>query len=260
MLAFHGVSKTFPGGVSALCDLTLHVPRGQFCVVLGPSGAGKSTLLRLVNGLVEPTAGELRVDGTPVTRRTLRRVRPRVAMIHQQFNLSPRLGVLKNVLAGALPVISTGRALLHLFPRPLVRRACELVAQVGLGEEHLYRRASDLSGGQQQRVGIARAFILDPAIVLADEPVASLDPNISRDILSLLREAAKERGTTVLCSLHQVELAREFADRVVGVHSGTVVFDGPPTDLEEATLTLIYHQTRPGSPVPAPAAGLVPVA
>jgi len=254
MLSFVGVGKVFPGGPRALQSVTLHVPRGQFCVVLGPSGAGKSTLLRLVNGLVEPTAGLVRVDGVTVTRKTLAAVRPRVAMIHQQFNLSPRLSVAKNVLAGSLPAVSTARALLHLFPAGLRRKACDLVARVGLDAEHLHRRASDLSGGQQQRVGIARAFILDPAVVLADEPVASLDPNISRDILALLRQASKERGATVLCSLHQVDLAREFAERIIGVHSGEIVYDGPAADLDDATLTLIYHQTKPGSPVPAPAA------
>jgi phosphonate transport system ATP-binding protein len=254
MLSFVKVGKVFPGGTRALQSVTLHVPRGQFCVVLGPSGAGKSTLLRLVNGLVEPTAGAVRVDGVPVTRKTLAVVRPRVAMIHQQFNLSPRLSVAKNVLAGSLPAVSTPRALLHLFPAGLRRKACDLVKRVGLAAEHLHRRASDLSGGQQQRVGIARAFILDPAVVLADEPVASLDPNISRDILALLRQASKERGATVLCSLHQVDLAREFAERVIGVNSGEIVYDGPATDLDDATLTLIYHQTKPGSPVPATAA------
>jgi phosphonate transport system ATP-binding protein len=253
MLSFVDVGKVFPDGTRALRSVTLHVPRGQFCVVLGPSGAGKSTLLRLVNGLVEATAGRVQVDGVAVTRTTLRAVRPRVAMIHQQFNLSPRLSVAKNVLAGSLPAVSTARALLHLFPAGLRRKACELIARVGLEPEHLHRRASDLSGGQQQRVGIARAFILDPAVVLADEPVASLDPNISRDILALLRQASKERGATVLCSLHQVDLAREFAERVVGVHSGEIVYDGPAADLDDATLTLIYHQTKPGSPVPAAA-------
>ena len=245
MLSFRHVDVTFPGGTRALRNVTLHVPRGQFCVLLGPSGAGKSTLLRTVNGLVRPTTGEVKVGGLAVTPRTLASVRPRVAMIHQQFNLSPRLSVAKNVLAGALPTVSTPRALLHLFPRALRRRACALVARVGLEEEHLRRRARDLSGGQQQRVGIARAFMLDPPVVLADEPVASLDPGTSREILGLLRQASKERGATVLCSLHQVDLTREFADRVVGLHGGEIVYDGGPGDLDDATLTLIYEPALP---------------
>ena len=248
MLAFRDVGKRFADGTDALRGVTLRVPRGQFCVIVGPSGAGKSTLLRAVNGLVTPTSGTVSLDDVPVTARTLGAIRRRVAMIHQQFNLSPRLSVAKNVLAGALPVVSTPRALLHLFPMPLRRQACALVARVGLGEEHLQRRACDLSGGQQQRVGIARAFILDPPLVLADEPVASLDPATSRDILGLLREASKERGTTVVCSLHQVDLTREFADRVVGLHAGQIVYDGSPADLDDATLALIYSRGQHESP------------
>ncbi len=248
MLTFRDVGKRFPDGTEALRHVTLRVPRGQFCVIVGPSGAGKSTLLRTVNGLVTPTSGELVVADVPVTPRTLRAVRRSVAMIHQQFHLSPRLSVANNVLAGALPIVSTPRALLYLFPMALRRRACALVARVGLGEEHLRRRASQLSGGQQQRVGIARAFMLEPPLVLADEPVASLDPATSRDILGLLREASKERGTTVLCSLHQVDLARAFADRVVGMHAGQIVYDGPPADLDEAALGLIYGRGQHESP------------
>jgi phosphonate transport system ATP-binding protein len=243
MLVFEDVGKRYPDGTQALKGVTLEVPRGQFCVVLGPSGAGKSTLLRTVNGLVAPTSGRVLVGGVEVGPRTLAAVRPRVAMIHQQFNLSPRLSVAKNVLAGALPVVPTALALLHLFSGPLRRKACDLIAQVGLGEEHLARRAAELSGGQQQRVGIARAFMLDPMLVLADEPVASLDPTISHEVLGLLRRAAEDRGATVLCSLHQVDLARRFADRVVGMYRGQIVFDGAPSELDDVILSLIYGGT-----------------
>lgn len=244
MLRFSAVSKTYPDGTMALHGVTLAIPPGQFCVVLGPSGAGKSTLLRLVNGLVTPTSGAITVDGVDIGPKTLAAIRPRLAMIHQQFNLSPRLSVAKNVLAGALPAVSTPAALLHLFPAPLRRRACALLAQVGLGQEHLSRRASELSGGQQQRVGIARAFMLDPLVVLADEPVASLDPRTSRAILALLKDASRERHSTVMCSLHQVDLARECADRVLGMRAGQIVFDGSPHDLDETMLGLIYGRTR----------------
>jgi phosphonate transport system ATP-binding protein len=246
MLSLSDVSKRYPDGTVALRSVTLTVPRGQFCVVLGPSGSGKSTLLRVVNGLVLPTSGTVTMDGIIVGPRTLSTVRPRVAMIHQQFNLSPRLSVAKNVLAGALPAVSTPAALLGLFPARFRRRACTLIAQVGLDEPHLARRASELSGGQQQRVGIARAFMLDPAVILADEPVASLDPNVSRDVLALLKHASKEREATMMCSLHQVDLAREFADRVIGLHAGQIVFDGSPCDLDEAVLSLIYGKTQSG--------------
>lgn len=240
MLTFDGIEKRYADGTVALKDVSLHVPQGQFCVVLGASGAGKSTLLRMVNGLVAPTRGSVAVDGVRVEEKTLRRIRPRVGMIHQQFNLSLRSSVATNVLSGALPTLATWRALAHLFPAAHRRKACELLASVGLGEEHLRRRVSDLSGGQQQRVGIARAFMLDPVVVLADEPVASLDPKVSRDILSLLKHESRARDATVLCSLHQVGLARQFADRIVAIQDGMVSFDGRPEQLDEAAIAAIY--------------------
>jgi phosphonate transport system ATP-binding protein len=239
-LRFIDVRKTFAAGAVAVERVSFDVPRGQFCVVLGSSGAGKSTLLHLVNGMVEPTAGAVEFDGLTVRRKSLAQIQPRIGMVHQQFNLVPRLSVLNNVLAGALPKISNVRALLGLFPEPLRRRACRLLAEVGLGEEHLYRRAANLSGGQQQRVAIARAFILEPRLVLADEPVASLDPETSRVILQLLRDESRQHHSTVLCSLHQVELAVEFADRIVGMSLGRVVFDGPPKDFDEAARRALY--------------------
>jgi phosphonate transport system ATP-binding protein len=244
MVRFEAVSKHFPDCTQALKSVSLEVPKGEFCVVLGPSGAGKSTLLRLLNGLVAPSEGEFYFAGERVTRRNLRSVQKRVAMIHQSFNLVQRLPVISNVLSGMLPAISTPRALLGVFPAELQRKACRLIDRVGLGEEHVYRRAGDLSGGQQQRVGIARAFIGDPLVVLADEPVASLDPRISRSILSLLKEASREQDATVLCSLHQVDLTREFADRVIGMHAGRVVFDGGVEELTDEVLSVIYDGTR----------------
>ena len=246
MVAFDDVVKRFPDGTMAVRGISLAVPRGQFCVVLGPSGSGKSTLLRTLVGLTLPTAGEVRVAGRRVERRSLRAVRRQVGMIHQGFQLTQRLDVLSNVLNGALVELGAARAWLQLHPRHLRERACRLLAEVGLGEEHLYRRASALSGGQQQRVGIARAFILEPQVILADEPVASLDPQTSREILALLRAAAHQHRATVLCSLHQVDLTREFADRVVGVNSGRVVFDGPPSGLDDDALARIY--ARPAAP------------
>lgn len=244
MIRFEQVGKTYPDGTQALRDVSLGVPRGEFCVLLGHSGAGKSTLLRSVNGLVTPTAGHVLVDGVTVTRRTMRKVRRRVGMVHQQFNLTPRLSVLDNVIAGALPTISTWRTLLRWFPRAYQVKACQLLEQMKLEPAHMYRRAMHLSGGQQQRVAIARAFILDPAVVLADEPVASLDPASSRTILGLLKSESRRTGAAVLCSLHQVELAREFADRIVAMMDGAVVYDGPPQELDPATEARLYDQQR----------------
>jgi phosphonate transport system ATP-binding protein len=240
MIEFHSLGKTWPDGTRALSDVSLKVPRGQFCVVLGPSGAGKSTLLRAVNGLMRPTEGRIVIDGIEFRADTERQLRQRVAMIHQHFNLTLRMSVAGNVLAGLLPVVSTGRALLGWFAPEHRAKACTLLERVGLDPRHLQRRAGELSGGQQQRVGIARAFMLDPEVVLADEPVASLDPKISRDILALVREAARERNTTVLCSLHQVDLAHEFGDRIVGMRDGRVVFDGTPADFTDEHVQQIY--------------------
>lgn len=246
MIVFENVTKQFPNGARALDDVSFEARRGGFCVILGPSGAGKSTLLRSVNGLAVPTAGAVRFDGITVEPKTLRRVRRRVSMIYQQFNLAGRLGVLDNVLTGALASLPTMRALTGWHREEDRRTACRLLEQVGLGENQLYQRAETLSGGQQQRVAIARAFISKPEAVLADEPVASLDPKISRDILELLRNESRACGATVLCSLHQVELAAEFADRVIGMADGRIVFDGRPDELSQEALERIYHNGSAG--------------
>lgn len=242
-IRFDVVGKRYAGGTVALDGVTLAIPRGQFCVLLGPSGAGKSTLLRMANALSIPTSGEVAVYGVRLARRNLPAIRRRIGMIHQGFNLVPRLSVATNVMTGALPGMSTPRALLGLFPPDLKAKVCALVAAVGLDEMHLDRRADSLSGGQQQRIGIARAFMLDPGIILADEPVASLDPRTGADIMTLLRGQARERGVTVLCSLHQIDLARAYADRIIGLRDGRVVFDGPPERLDRAANARIYGES-----------------
>jgi phosphonate transport system ATP-binding protein len=244
MLRFDRVEKQFADGTRALAGVSFEIPRGQFCAIIGPSGSGKSTLLRLVNGLVELSAGAIAFDGEPITRRAVPSIQRRVGTVHQEFDLVPRLSVLDNVLTGTLPVVSTARVLLRMWPRTHMRRACSLLARVGLVEEQLYRRAAQLSGGQKQRVAIARAFMLDPAVVLADEPVSSLDPAVSRSVLRLLRDASRESGATVLCSLHQVDLAVEFADRIVAIRDGLLAFDGAPADLTEERLDAVYGADR----------------
>jgi phosphonate transport system ATP-binding protein len=243
MLKFDNVSKRFPDGTEAIRNISLHVPRGQFCVVLGPSGAGKSTLLRMLNGLARPTEGKVYLGDELVCEKSLPRLRRKVATVHQQFNLTPRMSVALNVLSGALPQVAHWRAGVGLFPASLREKACRLLDEVGLTPEHLPRRVAELSGGQQQRVGIARAFMMDPAILLADEPVASLDPRISRGILQLLHRQSRNHGTTVLCSLHQPELAREFGDRIVAVNQGRLVFDGTPDQLTDKVCEELYHGT-----------------
>ncbi len=242
MIQFDSIAKRFPDGTVALDEVSFEVPRGQFCALLGSSGAGKTTLLKTVNGLDTPSRGRVLIDGRELTPRSRQRLRRRVAMIHQHFNLVPRLSVEGNVLSGAIASVPLWRILTACYPRKLRRRAAELVEEVGLEQRHFGRRASELSGGQQQRVGIARAFLMQPDVVLADEPVASLDPATSAGILEALRRTAEESGATVLCSLHQLELARSFADRIVGMRGGRVVFDGPASDLQAETIDDLYRQ------------------
>ncbi len=243
-IRFDRIGMRYADGTVALDDVSFEVPAGQFCVILGRSGAGKSTLLKCVNGLATPTSGQVIVDGTAVSPRSLKALRPRIGMVHQSFNLVPRASVATNVVAGALPAVSTIAALLGLFPKPLRDRACSLIADVGLSEDHLNRPASALSGGQQQRVGIARALMLDPAFLLADEPVASLDPQTSTEILDLIAREGKRRNAAVLCSLHQIDLARQFADRIIALNNGRIVFDGPPDALALDGLDRIYSTDK----------------
>jgi phosphonate transport system ATP-binding protein len=256
-LVFDRVTKVFADGTRALDGVSFTVPRGQFCVVLGPSGSGKSTLLRCVNALTEISEGGFTLGQTPLTRRTRRTrrdIRRKVAMVHQLFNLVERGSVAANVLSGAVAEVPFWRVALGWYPADLRERACDRLARVGLEPQHLPRRASELSGGQQQRVGLARALLMSPEVVLADEPVASLDPAISREVLQLLRDGAAQEGATVLCSLHQVDLACEFADRIIGMRAGRVVFDGRPDQFDaEAERELYSGLSSPsaqGTPAP----------
>lgn len=251
-IRFADLGKTWPDGTRALDRISLTVPAGQLCVLLGHSGAGKSTLLRCINGLETPSEGFVLVDGRMVDKRSLPDLRRRIAIVHQHFGLVPRAGGAANVMAGAVSQLPLWRILAGLYPAPLKRRACELLESVGLEKVHLRRRAERLSGGQQQRLGLARAFMADPAIILADEPVASLDPTISRDVLTLLRKHARLRGATVLCSLHQVELACEFADRIVALRGGRIIFDGAPDALREPDLASIYTRDEGARTEPTP--------
>ena len=240
MIEVRGVSKRY-GDLVALVDVSLQVAAGEMLVVLGPSGAGKSTLLRCINRLVTPSGGEVRIAGEaePTTRAGLRRLRSQVGMIFQDHNLVPRLSVLKNVLAGRLSRMPLWLSLLQLFRAEDIGIALDCLKRVEL-EERAWSRADRLSGGQQQRVGIARAVAQQPGAILADEPVASLDPNSARLVLGDLKRASRELGIAVLCNLHQVGYAREFADRIVGIHAGRVVFEGTPDSLDDRALARIY--------------------
>ena len=244
VLEIKGLSKTYPGGVQALRDVSIGVPEGQFLVILGPSGAGKSTLMRCINRLVEPTSGTVHFNGADIgANRNPRAVRRQFGMVFQQFNLVKRLSVLTNVLTGRLGYRSVARSLFYSFPEEDKRIAVECLARVNM-ELKAFQRADTLSGGEQQRVAIARALAQQPKVILADEPVASLDPKIARQVLGYLRQVASELGITVLCNLHQVDYAREFAERIVGMSRGSVVFDGAAGDLTEQVIRKIYYEQQ----------------
>lgn len=242
-LRLQRAGAVYAGGVAALSGIDLEVTAGEFCVVLGPSGAGKSTLLRLVSGLVPLGGGTVTIAGTDLTPATYRLLRRRIGMVHQDHGLVDRLSVLDNVMAGRAGSLPFWRLMLRLYPRDVFEAACQLLAETGLTEAEAHRRARALSGGQRQRVGIARALIGDPVLVLADEPVASLDPETSRDVLSLLRRSARDRSAAVLCSLHQPDLAREFADRIVVMRSGRIVFNGRPDALPASGSFLVAERS-----------------
>lgn len=240
MIEIRGLAKSY-GDHQALHDVSLSIRPGEFVVVLGPSGAGKSTLLRCINRLIEPTAGDIVVDGTPLSsnRRDLRLLRRNVAMIFQQHNLVKRLSVLKNVLVGRMADLSPILSSLQLFPEADVKIAMHCLEQVAM--DHKARsRADALSGGEQQRVGIARALAQQPKFMLADEPVASLDPKTSRIVLNYLKKSCKESNIAVLCNLHQIDYALEFAERVVGLSAGRVVYDGAPAGVSGDVIRSIY--------------------
>jgi phosphonate transport system ATP-binding protein len=237
-----GLSKRYPGGPVALDHVDLDVRAGEFVTLIGPSGAGKSTLLRCLNGLVAPTAGELTVDGEPVvsaSEETLRRVRARIGFVFQHFNLVKRLSVLDNVRVGSLSRVKTWPSLAARFPESETERARRALRRVGLaGLED--RRADTLSGGQQQRVGIARALVQEPRVLLADEPMSSLDPALSRSLMELLRHINAEDGLTVIASLHVLDLAVSYGERVVGLRAGRIVHDGAPATLSASVAEMIF--------------------
>ncbi len=242
ILKISQATKTFGAGVCALHEVDLAVGRGEFVVVLGPSGSGKSTLLRSIIGLERLTSGQIDVAGTVVGPKTLRAVRRNVGMIFQHFNLVRNLNVTTNVLCGCLgrmDAVETILSWFYLFKKSRIEAAHRTLDVVGLAEKR-WHRADVLSGGQQQRVGIARALMQEPQILLADEPVASLDPVTGRMVMDLLHAISRQQGLTVLVNLHQVELARDYADRIVGLNRGVKVFDDTPENLTPGEMDRIY--------------------
>lgn len=237
MLEFKNLSKTYDDGTQALKDVSFSVEPGEFLVVIGLSGSGKSTLLRCTNRLIEPSSGTVVWDGEDVTNADapkLRTIRRRIGMIFQHFNLVKRLSVMNNVLAGRLGYMDTWKSLFYRFDDNDRKAADRALKRVGLTEQ-TFKRASELSGGQQQRVGIARALMQEPRILLADEPVASLDPVLAHTILGYLERLNREDGITVICSLHYLDLVQRYATRVIGLRDGRVVYRGTGADIQKMT-------------------------
>jgi phosphonate transport system ATP-binding protein len=244
MLRLEHLTKVYDDGTEALKDVTFEVPDGQFLVIIGLSGSGKSTLLRCVNRLIEPTAGRViwnDVDITAASQEELRPIRRRIGMIFQHFNLVRRSKVITNVLAGRLGYANPIFSLFNHFSKADVDLALQNLERVGIAEQ-AYKRADELSGGQQQRVGIARALMQNPELMLVDEPVSALDPATSHTIMRYLEELNKNDGMTIVCSLHFLSLARAYADRIIALKDGRIVFDGPPEQIDDARFRGIYGE------------------
>ncbi|MBB6449919.1 phosphonate transport system ATP-binding protein [Geomicrobium halophilum] len=242
VLELRDVKKVFSDGTEALKGITSTVKKGELVSIIGSSGAGKSTLLRSINRLNDPTGGEILFQGKNILsfkRRDLRQYRRHMGMIFQGYNLVKRSSVIQNVLHGRLGYMNTLSGGFGHFSKEDSFYALEVLSRVGL-KDQAFKRADELSGGQQQRVGIARAIAQNPDILLADEPIASLDPNSSWNVMNYLKQISKEDEITTIVNLHQVDFAREFADRIIGVKAGEIVFDGPPAHLTERKTQMIY--------------------
>jgi phosphonate transport system ATP-binding protein len=245
MIRFENAAVTYPGGVHALKDLTLEIPDGEMMVIVGLSGAGKSTLIRAINGLVPLSGGNITIDGVSVRSskgRQLREIRSKIGMIFQTFNLVQRTTVLNNVLMGRLHSTGTIRSMLGWYRADDVEIAMRALERVGIVEK-AYVRASNLSGGQQQRVGIARALAQEPTIILADEPVASLDPPTSHVVMRDLQRINRELGITTIVNLHFLDLAKVYGDRIIGMRSGELVYDGTAGNADEHVFRDIYGRS-----------------
>lgn len=243
LLSIKDLVKSYDGKTNALDHLDLELSDGEFVVVIGPSGSGKSTLIRSINHLVEPTSGDIMFDGqdlSTLSKKELRKTRTKIGMIFQNYNLIDRSNVLKNVLHGKLGKLSQWETIFGRFSQEDKEQAVALLQEVGL-EDHLYKRADELSGGQMQRVGICRALMQEPKLLLADEPIASLDPASSKVVMDQLYRITQRQGLTCIVNLHQVEVAKEYATRIIGIHKGKVVFNGKPTELTDEMISHIYE-------------------
>lgn len=229
-------------GPEILKGISFSVEPDDFLAIIGPSGAGKSTLIRCINRLIEPTSGDIFFDGISVinlNQSAMRKIRCKMGMIFQEFNLVERMSVIDNVLSGRLGYTSTIRSLFKMFPKSDIKKALEYLNRVGLSD-FIEKRATELSGGQRQRVGIARALMQNPKLLLVDEPTSSLDPKISREVMGMIKKMSEEEKVPVLCNIHDVALALEFSNKVIGIQDGVKKFEGPPNTVDKSTLDEIY--------------------
>lgn len=244
MLRVKKLDKTYPTGQHALKDCSVVIDKAQMVSIFGPSGAGKSTFIRCINRLVEPSSGEVFLEGMEITGlkgKDLYKARRQMGMIFQEYNLIERLTVMENVLSGRLGYVGFFKSLFRRFPQESVDEAFALLKRVGLEGYH-NQRADALSGGQRQRVGIVRALIQHPKILLVDEPTSGLDPKTAMIIMKLIGDLAKEKGIPAIVNIHDVKLGQEYADRIIGMADGEIVFDGSPSEVTADTLTMIYGE------------------
>lgn len=242
MIEFKNVDKVYPGGFKALKNINLTIKDGEFVAIIGRSGAGKSTLIRTINKMHDINSGTLTVDGVDVKSlkgRELRKFRRNIGMIFQSFNLVERISVIKNVMSSFVPDLNPIQSILGIYPKKCKLKALEALEQVDILEK-AFERADNLSGGQQQRVALARTLVQNPSIILADEPVASLDPVTARQVMDYFKKINEKLGITILLNIHHVELALEYATKVLGVRDGEIIYYGPARDVDDKILKSIY--------------------
>jgi len=244
MIKFEHVSKTYPNGVKGLQDINLEIQDGEFIGIIGMSGAGKSTFIRTINRLNDITEGQLTVDGVEISGlkgKSLRQYRRKVGMIFQSYNLVPRISVIKNVLSSLVPDMPIMRVMFGLFSKEDKIKALEALDRVSMLDK-AFVRTDQLSGGQQQRVSLARTLAQNPSVLLADEPVAALDPVTAHEVMDDFKRINEELGQTVLINIHHVDLALEYSKRIIGIRSGKIVYDGPVSGITKDILDLIYSK------------------
>lgn len=242
IMSIENLNKEYSKGKSVLKEINFNIKQGELLSIIGPSGAGKSTLLRSINRMIEPTSGKITFDDKDITGvkgKELRKMRTNIGMIFQHYNLVDRLSVFENVMHGTLGYKNSLQGIFSMYTESEKEEALDIITELGI-QDHIYKRCDELSGGQKQRVGIARALVQKPKIILCDEPIASLDPSSSRVIMEHLRKICSEKGITVIVNLHQVDVAKNYSDRIIGLNSGQIVYNGHPSEIDKEVIQSIY--------------------